>query len=243
MSEAVGTTSRTISLNTVSVNKGGTGVTTITSGEVLIGNGANAITTKGIDSTVATATTSTNLITSGAVRAALNNYASSDHHHTSSEIDDLIIHTFASPLSENSSTHEVTLGTVSVNKGGTGTTSLASGEVLIGNGTGAVNTRAIATSIGTSSTNTNLITAGAVYSAVNAKAAADHQHTVSEITDFVTNSTYNASTNKIATMNDVEITTITYSLISGSGASADYEMLISSVAATNYAQSILGEAY
>lgn len=57
--------------------------------------------------------------------------------------------------------------------------------------------------------------------------------------NLVTNTTYNASTNKIATMADVDVVTITYSLISGT----DYEMNISTVLAPNYANTILGEEY
>lgn len=57
--------------------------------------------------------------------------------------------------------------------------------------------------------------------------------------NIVTNTAYNASTNKIATMADVDVMTITYSLISGT----DYEMNISSVLAPNYANTILGEEY
>lgn len=57
--------------------------------------------------------------------------------------------------------------------------------------------------------------------------------------NIVTNTAYNASTNKIATMADVDVVTITYTVISGT----DYEMNISTVAAPNYAQTILGEAY
>lgn len=57
--------------------------------------------------------------------------------------------------------------------------------------------------------------------------------------NLVTNTAYNASTNKIATMADVDVMTITYSLISGT----DYEMNISTVLAPNYANTILGEEY
>lgn len=57
--------------------------------------------------------------------------------------------------------------------------------------------------------------------------------------NLVTNTAYNASTNKLATMADVDVMTITYSLISGT----DYEMNISTVLAPNYASTILGEEY
>lgn len=61
----------------------------------------------------------------------------------------------------------------------------------------------------------------------------------SGVANLVTNTAYNASTNKIATMADVDVVTITYSLISGT----DYEMNISTVLAPNYANTILGEEY
>lgn len=63
----------------------------------------------------------------------------------------------------------------------------------------------------------------------------------SRIANFSTNTAYNSSTNKIATMADVDAVTITYSLISGT--STSYEMNISSTLASNYANTILGEAY
>ena len=55
-------------------------------------------------------------------------------------------------------------GTMSVSKGGTGATTLASGAALIGNGTGAVGTRSITnlTAKGTTSANTNLVTGNTV---------------------------------------------------------------------------------
>lgn len=61
----------------------------------------------------------------------------------------------------------------------------------------------------------------------------------SGVANLVTNTAYNASTNKIATMADVDVVTITYSLISGT----DYEMNISTVLAPNYANTILREEY
>lgn len=53
--------------STVPVSKGGTGATTLASGQVLVGNGTGKVTTKAIDTTVTE--DSTNLITSGAVKA------------------------------------------------------------------------------------------------------------------------------------------------------------------------------
>jgi hypothetical protein len=56
---------------TLPVGKGGTGATTFTSGNVLIGNGTNAVSTKAIDTTVTSG--SANLITSGAVYSQIEN--------------------------------------------------------------------------------------------------------------------------------------------------------------------------
>ena len=55
-------------------------------------------------------------------------------------------------------------GTLPVNKGGTGANTLASGQVLIGNGTNAVGTREIASTV-SSTSSTKLVTEGAVASA------------------------------------------------------------------------------
>jgi hypothetical protein len=56
------------------------------------------------------------------------------------------------------------IGTLPVSKGGTGKNTLASGQVLIGNGTSAVGTREIASSV-SSTSSTKLVTEGAVASA------------------------------------------------------------------------------
>lgn len=62
---------------TLGVCHGGTGTTLFTKGEVLIGNGTNAIQTKSIDTTVTNS--SSNLITSGAVYTAIaNSFAAND---------------------------------------------------------------------------------------------------------------------------------------------------------------------
>lgn len=58
-------------------------------------------------------------------------------------------------------------GTLTVAKGGTGVNTLKSGQVLVGNGTGAVTTRAIDTTAGGTSGSTSLITSGAVYSGLS----------------------------------------------------------------------------
>ena len=68
------------------------------------------------------------------------------------------------------------LPTVPVSKGGTGLTTITSGQVLVGNGTGNVTTRAIDTTSGGTSGSTSLITSGAVYSGLDGKANFDHTH-------------------------------------------------------------------
>ena len=68
------------------------------------------------------------------------------------------------------------LPTIPVSKGGTGLTSLTSGQALIGNGTGAITTRAIDTTSGGTSGSTGLITSGAVYAGLSGKANSSHTH-------------------------------------------------------------------
>lgn len=63
---------------TLSVAKGGTGVNTLTSGQVLVGNGTSAVTTRAIDTTAGGTSGSTSLITSGAVYSGLSNMISDD---------------------------------------------------------------------------------------------------------------------------------------------------------------------
>lgn len=101
-----------------------------------------------------------------------------------SDLTDHYYNTFNSPLSEDAN-HAVSLNTVGVGKGGTGKTTLASGEVLIGNGTNAVTTKAIDTTSGGTNNSSNLITSGAVYSGLAGKAASGHHHTISEIDDII----------------------------------------------------------
>lgn len=76
------------------------------------------------------------------------------------------------------------LPTIPVSKGGTGLTSLTSGQVLVGNGTGNVSLRAIDTTSGGTSDSTSLITSGAVFAGLSGKSNTGHTHTKSEITDF-----------------------------------------------------------
>lgn len=60
---------------------------------------------------------------------------------------------------------DITSGTLPVSRGGTGATTFTSGYALIGNGTSAVTTKKIDTTV--TSGSTNLITSGAVYTAIN----------------------------------------------------------------------------
>jgi hypothetical protein len=55
----------------VSVEHGGTGVSSFTAGQVLVGNGTSALTTKVVDTTSGGTSSSANLITSGAVYSGL----------------------------------------------------------------------------------------------------------------------------------------------------------------------------
>ena len=64
---------------------------------------------------------------------------------------------------------------IPVSKGGTGLSSLTSGQVLIGNGTGNITTRAIDTTNGGTSGSTSLITSGAVYAGLAGKSN-NHEH-------------------------------------------------------------------
>ncbi|MDO4301528.1 MAG: hypothetical protein Q4D26_09095 [Clostridia bacterium] len=81
--------------------------------------------------------------------------------------------------SHNLSSTAVT-GVLPVSKGGTGKYTLTSGQVLIGNGTNAVTTRAVA--VAPNSGSTGLITSGGVYNALLGKADSNHSHILSEET-------------------------------------------------------------
>lgn len=168
----------------VTVSKGGTGATTLSNGQVLVGNGTNAVTTKAIDTTPTQ--DSTNLITSGAVQAALSgklgtnaNAVSATKLQTARTIG--LSGVTATPQSFNGESN-ITIpitsiptslldgtfpigsltGTLPVSKGGTGVDTLSSGQALIGNGTDNVTTRAIDTTSGGTASSTSLITSGAV---------------------------------------------------------------------------------
>lgn len=69
---------------------------------------------------------------------------------------------------------------IPVAQGGTGKASLTSGQVLVGNGTGAVTQKAIDTSAASGSA--NLITSGAVYTGLAGKSDTSHKHAAGDIT-------------------------------------------------------------
>lgn len=70
---------------------------------------------------------------------------------------------------DNISTDNITSGTLGVVRGGTGVETFPTGQVLIGNGTAALNTKSIDTTSGGVSESTNLIISGAVYSGLSGK--------------------------------------------------------------------------
>lgn len=121
-------TSGTFTLGgTVAVASGGTGQSTYTNGQLLIGN------TTGSTLTKATLTAGSGIsITNGAGSITI---ASTAGGGTVTNV------TANSPLSvtNGSTTPDITLGTVTAGKGGTGRTTLTANSLLAGNGTGIVN--------------------------------------------------------------------------------------------------------
>ena len=139
---------------TLNVAKGGTGLSTIASGEALIGAGTGNVNTRAITNNTSIPTASpadsTNLATMNSLK-----YAWLD-------ADNIKAGTFDAARIPNLSTDKLNSGTLPVARGGTGLSTIASGEALIGAGTGNVNTRAITnnTSIPAASPadSTNLVT-------------------------------------------------------------------------------------
>lgn len=146
-SNLTGLSADNISSGTLPVSRGGTGATTFTSGAALIGAGTGAVTTRSItNNTSATAVTaSTNLITANTLY----------YHKGNSNL--TTVGTITSGTWKGS--------TIGVAYGGTGATTLTSGAALIGNGTGAIQTRSITnnTSKTAVTASTNLITANTLY--------------------------------------------------------------------------------
>jgi len=147
-------TSNALSLATVPVSSGGTGATTLTSGSLLKGNGTSAISaaTAGTDYSAGTSTLLTGILKSTTITGALTIAAASDfptlnqnttgNASTATKLaaskningvafdgsSDITISASAGTLS----------GTVAVANGGTGATTLTANNVLLGNGTSAV---------------------------------------------------------------------------------------------------------
>jgi len=143
-----------LSLGTVPVSSGGTGATTLTSGSLLKGNGTSAISaaTAGTDYSAGTSTLLTGILKSTTITGALTIAAASDfptlnqnttgNASTATKLaaskningvafdgsSDITISASAGTLS----------GTVAVANGGTGATTLTANNVLLGNGTSAV---------------------------------------------------------------------------------------------------------
>ena len=114
-----------------------------------------------VDSSISS--TSTNPVQNKAISAALSDKSDSGHKHSTDDITSGTLSTDRLP-------------TVSVSKGGTGLTTIASGQALIGNGTGNITTRSIDTTSGGTSGSTSLITSGAVYSGLATKSSTGHTH-------------------------------------------------------------------
>lgn len=96
----------------------------------------------------------------------------------------------ASSFSGNASSATTLSNTLPVSKGGTGATSLASGQALVGNGTGAVTTRAIDTTRGGSAGSTSLITSGAVEDARDFNTLTQTGTSAKSISSIFANTTY-----------------------------------------------------
>lgn len=69
----------------------------------------------------------------------------------------------------NIDTSKINTGTLGVARGGTGANLFTAGQVLMGNGTDAISTKAIDTTLGGTSGSEDLISSGAVYSGLNTK--------------------------------------------------------------------------
>jgi hypothetical protein len=134
-----------ITNGTLSVSRGGIGTTTLTSGQVLIGNGANAL----LQSANLTWNTSTNTLSA-------TNFVGS---HSGSG-------TGLTALNASN----ISSGTLTVSRGGIGATTLTSGQILIGNGASALQQSANLT--WNTSTNTlsatNFVGSGSGLSTLNA---------------------------------------------------------------------------
>ena len=123
------------------------------------------------------------------------------HHHRVSDIDDFHDTTYTVDIDSGLSMDgtEIAINNVPVSKGGTGQSTLASGQVLVGNGTSPVTTRPIDNTNGGTADSTALITSGAVEAGLATKSNVGHHHDINEIDDIAFTGTYNKTTNKIVT--------------------------------------------
>ena len=181
------------------VANGGTGDSTLTSGNVLVGNGTSPVTTtKAAPSGAFVGTTDSQVLTSKTITDPSNNVAASSLLSTSTAVNvsaavaptvgqALIATSSSSATWQNVSGGSIT-GVVPVANGGTGDSTLTSGNVLVGNGTSPVTTTKVApvgAFVGTTDTQTLInknitdsgsnLTASAVFSAtttVNVSTAA-----------------------------------------------------------------------
>lgn len=116
-------------------------------------------------------TISEKTITNSGVRAieegATNGTISVNTNGTSTEV---AVHGLGSmAYKSNVAASDITSGTLGVARGGTGASTFASGQALIGAGTGAITTKAIDTTSGGTNNSNSLITSGAVYSGLSGK--------------------------------------------------------------------------
>ena len=129
-------------LPTVPVSKGGTGLTTLTSGSFLKGNGTSAVTLRTPAQVLSDIGAAASDHNHDSIYAPIDHnhngvYSAIDHSHTLTDLG-------AAAASHNHAAGDINSGTFNVARGGTGRSSLTSGYFLRGNGTGAVTLTAAA---------------------------------------------------------------------------------------------------
>ena len=129
---------------TVTVNQGGTGATSLTDGGILLGSGTGAITALGVltdgQMIVGDGTTDPVAESGSTLRSSIGVGTGDSPQFTGIELghatDTTITRASSGVIAVEGA--EVRTGTVPVNKGGTGATSLTDGGILLGSGTGAI---------------------------------------------------------------------------------------------------------
>jgi hypothetical protein len=129
---------------TVTVNQGGTGATSLTDGGILLGSGTGAITALGVltdgQMIVGDGTTDPVAESGATLRSSIGVGTGDSPQFTGIELghatDTTITRASSGVIAVEGA--EVRTGTVPVNKGGTGATSLTDGGILLGSGTGAI---------------------------------------------------------------------------------------------------------